>query len=102
MQVTCPDFTRLINSDEIKKAVRPARSNKRATKDKKNPLKRSRVMVKLNPYAAVSNLSIILHVDNNSLLQVLKRAAILRQQKLLDTRLSKSGQAAAKKAVKAK
>jgi large subunit ribosomal protein L4e len=79
-KVTCADFTRLIQSEEIKKVVRRPRTNKHASKKKINPLKRTRQMVKLNPFAAV-----------------LKRAAILRQQKLLDKKLMKSP-APAKKA----
>jgi len=50
--------------------------NKRDGRKKINPLKHSRQMVKLNPYA-----------------EVLKRAAILRQQRLLDNKLSKKSAA---------
>jgi large subunit ribosomal protein L4e len=83
-KLTCADFTRLIHSEEIAKAIRPAKSNKRDGRKKINPLKHSRQMVKLNPYA-----------------EVLKRAAILRQQRLLDNKLSKTGKkpAVAKPAV---
>ena len=52
--MTCADFTRLIHSEEISKAVRPAKSNKRTGRKKLNPLKHSRQLVKLSPFAAVS------------------------------------------------
>jgi large subunit ribosomal protein L4e len=58
------DFGRLIRSEEIQKAVRPARKVSRAVTLKKNPLKNPRVMTLLNPYAAV-----------------LKRAAVLTMQR---------------------
>jgi large subunit ribosomal protein L4e len=54
------DFTRLIHSDEIVKAVRAPKKVERHAKAHGNPLKSIKRMVKLNPYAAV-----------------LKRAAIL-------------------------
>ena len=54
IQVTCADFTRLIHSDEIVKAVRAPKGNKRDGRAKRNPLKSTRQMVKLNPYAEVS------------------------------------------------
>jgi large subunit ribosomal protein L4e len=80
-KVTCADFTRLIHSDEIVKAVRAPKGNKRDGRAKRNPLKSTRQMVKLNPYA-----------------EVLKRAAILRQQKMLQTKFSKDKTGGAKKA----
>ncbi|KHN77214.1 60S ribosomal protein L4 [Toxocara canis] len=58
------DFSRLIRSEEIVKAVRPPRKTVKTVRIHRNPLKRSALMVKLNPYAAV-----------------LKRAAILAQRK---------------------
>jgi len=46
------DLTRLINSDEVQKVVKPAQSTiAKKTLRKKNPLKNLGVMVKLNPYA---------------------------------------------------
>lgn len=46
------DITRIINSDEIRKVVRPARQNHRMkAMRKKNPLKNRGVMLHLNPYA---------------------------------------------------
>lgn len=60
-----PDFSRLIRSEEIVKAVRPRRKTIKTPTIHRNPLKKSNLMVKLNPYAAV-----------------LKRAAILRQRRL--------------------
>ena len=58
------DFSRLIRSEEIVKAVRPRRKTMKTVKVHRNPLKKSALMVKLNPYSAV-----------------LKRAAILTQRK---------------------
>jgi len=55
------DFTRLIRSEEIRKAVRAPKKNVRHFGHKKNPLKNARVMTRLNPYSVV-----------------LKRAAVLR------------------------
>jgi len=45
------DVSRIINSDEVQKVVRPAESQKKFTLRKKNPLKNLGVMIKLNPYA---------------------------------------------------
>jgi len=62
------DFSRLIRSEEIVKAVRATRRNQRSVKVHGNPLRKTQLMVRLNPYAAV-----------------VKRAAILaqrRQQKM--------------------
>lgn len=50
--MTNADLTRLINSDEVQKVVKAAKSTKKTkTLRKKNPLKNLGVMVKLNPYA---------------------------------------------------
>ncbi|VDM91423.1 unnamed protein product [Litomosoides sigmodontis] len=65
------DFSRLIRSEEIVRAVRQKRKTKhrvRVAKVHGNPLKKSAIMVKLNPYAAV-----------------LKRAAILANRRRLGT-----------------
>jgi len=45
------DLARIINSDEVQSAVRPAKSNDAKFVLKKNPLKNLGAMVKLNPYA---------------------------------------------------
>jgi len=49
------DITRLINSTEIQSIVRPAgpKKTKRPFAQKKNPLKNSAIMYRLNPYAQV-------------------------------------------------
>jgi len=62
-KMTNADFSRLIRSEEIVKAVRAPRKIERTPRFKRNPLKKMNLMIKLNPYAAV-----------------LKRAAILRQK----------------------
>lgn len=58
------DFSRLIRSEEIVKAVRPPKKTVKTVRIHRNPLKKSALLVKLNPYAAV-----------------IKRAAILAQRK---------------------
>ena len=45
------DIARIINSDEVQKAVRPAKTEKPKKFQKRNPLKNFSEMVKLNPYA---------------------------------------------------
>ncbi|KAJ2474034.1 60S ribosomal protein L4B [Coemansia sp. RSA 2131] len=64
--ISNPDVTRLIASNEIQAVVRPAGApfTKRPFVQKKNPLRNSQVLVRLNPYA-----------------QVLRRAEILGQNK---------------------
>jgi len=47
------DFSRLIRSEEIVKAVRATRRNVRTAKVHGNPLRKTKLMVRLNPYAAV-------------------------------------------------
>jgi large subunit ribosomal protein L4e len=81
-KVTCADFTRLIHSEEISKAVRPAQDNHRDGRKKSNPLKHSNIMKVLNPYS-----------------EVLKRAAILRAQKVIASKIQKTS---AKKAAAGK
>jgi len=85
-----PDFGRLIRSEEIQKAIRPARKIERTPRFHRNPLKKTRVMLKLNPYAAV-----------------IKRAAVLeqlrkqgREAKVGEKRGLKAGKPAAPKAAK--
>jgi len=52
-KISNPDVTRLINSDEIQSAVRPAgqKTQKRPWTQKKNPLVNKAVLFRLNPYA---------------------------------------------------
>jgi len=63
-KMTMPDLARLINSDEIQSVVRAAKPRARRATIKKNPLKNSAIMTRLNPYAAVT-----------------KRAAIVSQER---------------------
>ncbi|VDN05199.1 unnamed protein product [Thelazia callipaeda] len=65
-KMTNADFSRLIRSEEIVKAVRPRRKTVKVAKVHRNPLKKTHIMVRLNPYAAV-----------------VKRAAILANRKSL-------------------
>ena len=62
--MTMPDLARIINSDEIQSVVRPAQPKSRRATLKKNPLKNTRIMVRLNPHAIAT-----------------KRAAILAQER---------------------
>eukprot|EP00128_Syssomonas_multiformis_P013076 Colp12_sorted_trinity150504_noHs@1954 len=47
------DLARIINSDEVQSAVKPAKEAGRRTSQKKNPLRNTAVLLRLNPYAAV-------------------------------------------------
>jgi large subunit ribosomal protein L4e len=62
-KMTNTDLSRLLKSDEIQKAVRPPKKEKKRRILKKNPLKNVRTMQRLNPYFAVQ-----------------KRAALLKEQ----------------------
>jgi len=81
------EFGRLIRSEEIQKALRPTKKVDRPVRMKKNPLKNTRVMLRLNPFAAVT-----------------KRAAALQQMrkegrdKRFKERRQKAAAAAPKKA----
>lgn len=72
-KMTNAEFGRLIRSEEIQKAIRAPKKPERAVRLKKNPLKNTRVMLRLNPFAAVT-----------------KRAAVLQQlrKENRDTRLN--------------
>jgi len=50
-KMAMPDLARLINSDEIQKVVRPIKLRSRRAVIKKNPLKNTQVMIRLNPLA---------------------------------------------------
>merc|ERR1712038_1205138 len=76
-KMTCTDIGRIMQSDEVKAALRAPKHGSKRTTQKKNPLKNLRCMLKLNP-AAVS----------------VKRAAIIMQQK----RIREKAEAAAKAA----
>jgi len=76
-KMTCTDIGRIMQSDEVKAALRAPKQGSKRTTQKKNPLKNLRCMMKLNP-AAVS----------------VKRAAIIMQQK----RIREKAEAAAAKA----
>ncbi|XP_055030329.1 large ribosomal subunit protein uL4 [Misgurnus anguillicaudatus] len=59
-KMTNTDLTRILKSEEVQKALRPAnrKTNRRVLK--KNPLKNLRVMMKLNPYAKTARRRAIL------------------------------------------
>ena len=82
-----PDFSRAIRSEQIAKAVRKVRKVSRHAKVHRNPLAKTQLMVRLNPYASV-----------------LKRAAILAQRKAqgLENPLEEKIRAANKKAYAAR
>lgn len=46
------DIARIINSDEVQSAVRPAKEALHRTNVRKNPLRNVNIMLRLNPYAA--------------------------------------------------
>jgi len=53
--MTTTDLTRLLKSEEIQRAIRAPMKRVKRYHQKKNPLKNVRVMLRLNPYAAVIN-----------------------------------------------
>ncbi|KRZ19113.1 60S ribosomal protein L4-B [Trichinella zimbabwensis] len=67
-KMTMADFSRLIKSEEIQKAIRPRIKPAKPQEKRKNPLKNFEFMCELNPYAAV-----------------LARAAVLKSKKKKDT-----------------
>jgi len=52
-KMTIGDLSRLLKSDEIQKAIRAPIKERKRTVLKRNPLKNSAVMARLNPYASV-------------------------------------------------
>jgi len=52
-KMTTCDLARLLRSDEIQKAIRPAKKEVKRNILKRNPLKNIGVMTRLNPYATV-------------------------------------------------
>jgi len=54
-KMTNADFTRLIKSEQVKKAIRRRRQQAKGKRPtlKRNPLKNTRLMIQLNPYSAV-------------------------------------------------
>jgi large subunit ribosomal protein L4e len=77
-----PDLTRLINSDEIQSVVREAGSKhqKRPFTQRKNPLRNTGVLVRLNPYA-----------------QTVRRAAILAEKKAKEGKAQRANKVAKKR-----
>merc|ERR1711931_191570 len=59
-KMTMPDLARLINSDEIQSVVRPAKLRSRRATIKKNPLKNSAIMTRLNPHRRMTKRSAII------------------------------------------
>jgi len=58
-KLTNSDIARIINSDEVQSKLRDPKSRPKRVLRKKNPLKNSGVMIKLNPYAAVLRRAVI-------------------------------------------
>merc|ERR1719240_817173 len=56
-QMTNADLARIINSDEVQSACRPAKEPAAKVEKKRNPLKSLDAMVKLNPYAEIHRAS---------------------------------------------
>lgn len=63
-KMTCTDISRIMQSDEVKAALRAPKKGSKRTTCKKNPLKNHRVMMRLNPAHAA-----------------LKRARLLEQER---------------------
>jgi len=78
-KMTCSDFSRLIRSEEITKAVRPSKKVAKHARVHGNPLKKAKRMARLNPYAIV-----------------VKRASILASKRLLGKGGKESTKATAK------
>ena len=78
------DLARIINSDEVQSAVRPAKANDAKFVLKKNPLKNLGAMVKLNPYALTMRRAELLRqeaVSKKTAAVAARRAAKRAQQK---------------------
>ncbi|CAK8697774.1 large ribosomal subunit protein uL4B-like [Clavelina lepadiformis] len=69
-KMTCTDLGKILQSDEVKAALRAPRHAKSGSKMKKNPLRNIRVMLKLNPAAAA-----------------VKRATMLQQERRLKEKM---------------
>jgi large subunit ribosomal protein L4e len=52
--MTTPDVARIINSDEVQRAIRPKKARVTKSPRKQNPLTNTRHLLKLNPYAEVA------------------------------------------------
>lgn len=72
-KMTNNDLTRLLRSEEIQKAIRAPKNDHKRRVLKKNPLKNSRTMMRLNPYA---------NVQKATAIEVEKRAKASRQAQL--------------------
>ncbi|KAJ1945066.1 60S ribosomal protein L4B [Linderina pennispora] len=81
--ISNPDVAGLIASDEIQAVVRPAQSRftKRPYTQKKNPLRNSQVLVRLNPYAQVLRRAEILGKNKKTTKAAYKKSA---SKKFLD------------------
>jgi large subunit ribosomal protein L4e len=85
------DFTRLIRSEEIRKAVRPPKKNIRSFGVKKNPLKNARAMARLNPYAAVLKRAAIMHLQH----KIMDKASKLKKEPVGADKIKKGPKKAA-------
>ncbi|XP_076354744.1 ribosomal protein L4 [Tachypleus tridentatus] len=74
------DLSRLLKSEEIRHAIRPTKRVIERRKLKKNPLKNIRVMLRLNPYAAVTRRNTILNAERRKKM----KAAILAKKRGLE------------------
>ncbi|KAJ1662706.1 60S ribosomal protein L4B [Coemansia sp. RSA 1813] len=75
--ISNPDVSRLIASDEIQAVVKPAgsRFTKRPFTQKKNPLRNTQVLVRLNPYAQVLRRAELLGKNKRTTKKVHKKSA---------------------------
>eukprot|EP00795_Rhopilema_esculentum_P003761 gene3761-15043_t len=81
--MTNPDLNRLINSDEIQKALQPRKARPHRAMRKKNPLKNVGVMLRLNPYAKTMKRHAIINAERRSAAKkaVLDQKRGIQQQK---------------------
>lgn len=86
------DLARLINSDEVQSVVRPTRRPARRAGVKKNPLRNTEALIKLNPYAQT--------FKRNAILTAAARTAA--KEKLLAARRSGAAKPTPTEAQKAK
>mmetsp|Transcript_38340 Transcript_38340/g.109554 ORF Transcript_38340/g.109554 Transcript_38340/m.109554 type:complete len:388 (+) Transcript_38340:32-1195(+) len=91
--MTNADLARIINSDEIQSALRPAVTERKHWALKKNPLKNYGFMLKLNPYAkAVRKAELLLQEARST-----KKAALVASKRADPAKAAQNKKAAAMK-----
>ncbi|UYV79558.1 RPL4 [Cordylochernes scorpioides] len=92
------DLSALLRSEEIQKALPKTRTHKRIARRcvKKNPLRNPRVMMRLNPYAAVEKRAAALHVERKK-----RREELLAKKRQLSGKPEEPTKAQLRAAMKA-